>query len=138
MEMKRNQTIFHGTCSNLKRYLFLSKSIKAFQWLSKWKLLSFKTKANTNNGNERKSDIFPWSIFKLTQYLLSSRNMKRFQLLSESKFLSFMTEVNLNNGNETKSDIFPWDFVKSDTISFFYEKIWKYFNDFEIWNFSVL
>ena len=34
-----------------------------------------------------------------------------------------MTEVNLNNGNETKSDIFPWDFVKSDTISFFYEKI---------------
>ena len=41
-----------------------------------------------------------------------------------------MTEVNLKNGNETKSDIFIWDIFKSDTLSFFYQKMLKYFNDF--------
>ena len=49
-----------------------------------------------------------------------------------------MTKVNPSNGNETKSDIFPWDIFKSDTISFFYQKILKYFNDFQNRNFSVL
>ena len=49
-----------------------------------------------------------------------------------------MTNVNLNNGNETKPDIFPWDIFKSDSISFFYRNILKYFNDFQNWNFSVL
>ena len=42
-----------------------------------------------------------------------------------------MTEVNPNNGNEIKSDIFPWDIFKSDTTSFFYQKILQYFNDFQ-------
>ena len=49
------------------------------------------------------------------------------------KFLSFMTKVNPNNENEAKS----WDASKSDTISF-YQKILKYFNDFQNWDFSVL
>ena len=49
-----------------------------------------------------------------------------------------MTKVKLNNGNETKLDIFPWDIFKSDTISFFYQKILKYFNDCQKRNFSVL
>ena len=42
-----------------------------------------------------------------------------------------MTKVNPNNANEAKSDIFPWNIFKSDTISFFYQKILKYFNDFQ-------
>ena len=42
-----------------------------------------------------------------------------------------MTKVNANNGNETKLDIFPWDIFKSGTLSFFYQKILKYFNDFQ-------
>ena len=37
-----------------------------------------------------------------------------------------MTKVNPNSENETKS----WDASKSDTISF-YQKILKYFNDFQ-------
>ena len=48
-----------------------------------------------------------------------------------------MTKVNLNNENDTKSDILPWDMFKSSII-FFYQKILKYFNDFENQNFSVL
>ena len=48
-----------------------------------------------------------------------------------------MSKVNPNNGNETKSDIFPWKIFKSDTI-LFYQKILKYFNDFQNQNFSVL
>ena len=39
-----------------------------------------------------------------------------------------MTKVNSNNATETKSDIFLWDIFKSDTMSFFYQKILKYFN----------
>ena len=64
MEMKQNQTFFHGTYSNLTPYLFLLKNIKIFQWLSKSKFLSFMTKVNPNNGIETKSDIFLWDIFK--------------------------------------------------------------------------
>ena len=47
-----------------------------------------------------------------------------------------MTKVNLKNGHETKSDIFPWDMFKSVQY-LFYQKIWKYFNDFENQNFTV-
>ena len=32
--------------------------------ITKSKLLSFMTKMNPNNGNDTKSDIFPWDIFK--------------------------------------------------------------------------
>ena len=46
-----------------------------------------------------------------------------------------MTKVNPNNGNKTKSFIFPWDILKSEAISFFYQKILKYFNHFENWEF---
>ena len=41
-----------------------------------------------------------------------------------------MTKENPNSGNETKSDIFPWDKFRSDTISFFYQNMLKYFNEF--------
>ena len=46
--------------------------------------------------------------------------------------------MNPNKGKETKSDIFPQDIFKSDTISFLSKKIFKYFNDFQNQNFSVL
>ena len=54
MEMKQNETFFHGTCSNLTPCLFSSKNIKAFKCLSKSKFLSFITKLNPDNGNETK------------------------------------------------------------------------------------
>ena len=31
---------------------------------SKIEIFSFMTKVNVSNGNETKSDIFPWEIFK--------------------------------------------------------------------------
>ena len=96
------------------------------------------TKVNPNNGNETKSDFFPWDIFKSNKILFLSKNIKVFQRLSELKFLSFITKVNPNNAIETKSDIFPWDILKSDTISLFYQKILKYFNGFQNRNFSIL
>ena len=70
LEMKQNQTFFHGAYSNLTTYLFLSKNIKVLQWLSKSKFLSFMTKANPDNGNETKShfsmgDIQIWHYFLL-------------------------------------------------------------------------
>ena len=65
------------------------------------------TKVNPNNGNETKSDIFPWEIFKSDVIYFFIKEIKIFQRLSKSIFLSFMTKVNPNNGNETKSGIFP-------------------------------
>ena len=50
-EIKQTQTFFHGTDSNLTPPFFLSKYIKAFQWLSKSEFLNFMTKGNPNNGN---------------------------------------------------------------------------------------
>ena len=44
--------------------------------------------------------------------------------------------MNPNSGNKTKSDIFSWNIFKFDTISF--NRILKYFNDFQNRNFSVL
>ena len=62
--MKQNQTSFHGTYLNLTAYLFLSKHIKVFQWLSKSEFLSFITKVYPNNEKETKLDIFLYDIFK--------------------------------------------------------------------------
>ena len=49
-----------------------------------------------------------------------------------------MTKVNPNNRNETKSDIFPQNIFKSDTITFFYQKLLKYFNVFQNGNFCFM
>ena len=78
MEMKQNQTFFHGTYSNLTPYLFLLKNIKIFQWLSKSKFLSFMTKVNPNNGIETKSDIFPWNIIKSDIFFIGRKILKYF------------------------------------------------------------
>ena len=34
------------------------------------------TKVNPNNGNEKKSDIFPWDIFKSDTVSFLSKNIK--------------------------------------------------------------
>ena len=62
---------------------------------------------NPNNGNETKSNIFPWDIFKSDAISFFSKNIK----------------ASPNIGNETKSDIFPWDIFKPDTISFLSKNI---------------
>ena len=49
-----------------------------------------------------------------------------------------MTKVSPNNGHETKSDILPSDIFKFDTDHIFlYQRLLKYFNDFQNQNFSV-
>ena len=52
MEMKQNQTFFHGTYSHLTPYLSLSKIINIFQYHSKSKFLSFMTKVDPNNRSK--------------------------------------------------------------------------------------
>ena len=56
--MKQNQTFFYGTNSNLTSYLFSSKNIKVFQWLSKSKYSSFKTKMNPNTSTYSNLTLF--------------------------------------------------------------------------------
>ena len=99
------------------------------------------TKVNLDCGNEKKSDIFPWSIFKSDSISFLSKYITVFQWLSELELLSFMTKVNPNNGNETKSDNLPWDIYTSDAIFLLikkYYRILQNFNDFQNQNFSVL
>ena len=79
---------------------------------------------------------FHGTYLNLTAYLFLSTYIKVIQCLSKSEILSFMTKLNPINGNETKSDILLWDIFKSDT--FFYQKILKYFNDFQNRNSSNL
>ena len=114
------------------------------------------TEVNPNNGNETKSDIFPWDTFKSGAISFLSKNIKIFQWFLKSKFLSFIAEMNTNNENGTKSDMFPWDIFKTDAISIFYQtwcyiffyqtwyyiffcqKVLKCFHDFQNQNVSVL
>ena len=66
IEMKQNQTFFHGTYSNLTltSYLFLSKNIKVSKWLWEAKSIGFVATVKPNNGNETKSNICLCNIFK--------------------------------------------------------------------------
>ena len=64
MKLKPNQKLFDRTYSNLKSFFFIKEKIKVFQLFLKSKFLSFMPKVNPNNGNETKSDFFPWGIFK--------------------------------------------------------------------------
>ena len=70
-----NQT-FLNRASNLTPYLFSSKNIKVFQWLS---------------------------YSNLTPCLFLTKNIKALQWLSKSKFLSFITKKNPSNGNGNKT-----------------------------------
>ena len=90
-----------------------------------------------DNGNETKSDIFPWDTFKPDSiYFYLSEYYKVIEWLSKSEFLSFFTKMKPKNWNETKSDIFPWDIFKSNT--FIYPNILKYISDLQNRNFSIL
>ena len=64
MDMKQNQTFPHGTHSNLRPYFFYQNMVKYFNDFQNKQFFSFMTKMNPNNGNEKKSDVFPWDIFK--------------------------------------------------------------------------
>ena len=57
---------------------FLSKHIKVFQWVLKLTFLNFMTKVNPKNGNEIKSDIFPWDIFKSGIIFIDRKILKYF------------------------------------------------------------
>ena len=61
MEMKQNLIFYHAKYSNLTPYLIKKKSSISMRTL----IFQFcMAKMNPNNGNETKSDIFPWNIFK--------------------------------------------------------------------------
>ena len=72
------------------RHIFLSKSIKIFQRLSKSKFLSFMTERNP------KSSIFSWDIFKSDIMFDCSQYTKVFQLLSKLTSFNFIAKVNRN------------------------------------------
>ena len=78
---KTKSNIFHGTYSP---YLFLSKNVMETPcfdkkvMVSKLKLLNSMTKVNPYNGNETKSDIFPWDILKTDIIFHQSQNTKMF------------------------------------------------------------
>ena len=65
------------------------------------------TKVNQNDGNETKSDIFPWNILRSDAiFFFIKKILKHFNDSQNLKFLIFMTKVNPSNGIKTKLDIF--------------------------------
>ena len=65
MKMKQNQTSFHGIYLNLTAHIFNQNISNYFNDFQNQDFSIFLTKVNPNNGNETKSDIFPWHIFKI-------------------------------------------------------------------------
>ena len=78
MEMKQNQTSFHGTYLFVTSYLFLPKYIRVFERFLKSEFISFMTKVNPNNRNETKSDIFLRDIFKSDIIFIGRKMLKYF------------------------------------------------------------
>ena len=113
MEMKLNQTFFHWTYSNLTPYLFLLKSIKVFQWLSKSKFLSFMTKVNTKKWKWNKIRHFLMGDIQIWHIFFYQKIFKYFSDLQNQNFSALW----LKYGNETKLDIFSLGIFKS--FSFF-------------------
>ena len=71
-------------------HVFLYQEIlKYFNDFLKLNFLSFMTKVNPSNGNESKSDIFPWDIFKSDSMSFLSKNIKVFQWLFKIEFSQF-------------------------------------------------
>ena len=113
MEMKQNQTFFHWTYSNLTPYLFLLKSIKVCQGLSKSKFLSFMTKVNTKKWKWNKTRHFPMGDIQIWHIFFYQKIFKYFSDLQNQDFSALW----LKYGNETKLDIFSLGIFKS--FSFF-------------------
>ena len=81
--------------------------------------LSLMTKVSLNNGNDTKSDIFPWDIFKSDS--ISFFSSKYIKLKQRNKIKHFfMAHIQI------------WHHI------FFYQNILKYFNDFQNQNVSIL
>ena len=123
MEMRQNQTFFHGSCSNLTPYTFLSKNIEVFQWLSKSKFLSSMTKMNPDNENETKSDIYSSGTFKSDIIFVCCQNTKIFQDLH-----NWHLSISLHKWVQTKIKI-KRGMCKSDSIFVIYKMV-HYLNDF--------
>ena len=51
---------------------------------------------NPNNGNETKSDIFPWDIFKSDIIFIGSKILKYLNDFLSLVFFNFMEKVNTN------------------------------------------
>ena len=73
MEIKQNQTFFHGA-NSLWHHLFLLKKYSIISMTFKIKISQFLTTLNPNNRNETKSDIFSWEIFKSDIIFRCSQN----------------------------------------------------------------
>ena len=64
MELKQNKQFFYDTYYNLTPYVFYQKILKYFNDFQNRNFSVLVTKVNPNNGNETKSNIFPWDKFK--------------------------------------------------------------------------
>ena len=136
MEMKLNQTSFHGTYLNLTAYLFYQNILKYFNDFQNRNFSVLWLKWTQTMEMKQNQTFFHGTYSNLTPYLFLSKYIEVFQWLSKSKFLNFMTKVNPNNWNETKSDICPRCIFKYDII-FIGHKILKNINDFYNWHFSI-
>ena len=76
---------------------------------------------NPNNGNETKSNIFPWDIFKSDAISFFSKILKQVQTSEMKQNQTFF--------HGAYSNLTPY---------LFYQKILKHFNDFQSRNFSVV
>ena len=59
-------------------------------------------KVRPKNGNETKSDVFPWNIFKSVTICFFIKKYQNISMISKMKFLNFMTKVNPSTRIETK------------------------------------
>ena len=110
----KSNKIRYFSNSSLTSYLFLSKNIKVFQWLSKSEFLSFVTKVNPNNENENETNqtFFHETYSNLTSFFISHKIPKCF-----NDFFNWHFSISLQKWAQTiKWNKIKRGICKSDSI----------------------
>ena len=115
MEMKQNQTFFYGTYSNLSPYLFLSKYIEVFQWLSKSKFLNFMPKVNPKMKMKQNQTFFLGTYSNLTLFFIVCKILNYF-----NHFYYWYFSISLQNWAQSRKwNKTTHDMCKCDSIFLF-------------------
>ena len=89
------------------------------------KFPNFMAKINSTNGNEIKSDIFPWDLFECDIAFHCFSNIKTFEWLLESGIFQFhcKSEYKQVKWNKIERDIFKSD-SNLTTLGIYFDKVY--------------
>ena len=133
MEIKHNQTSFHGAYLNLIAYLFYQNILKYFNDFKNYNFSVLWLKWTQTMEMKQSQTFFHGTYSNVTLYLFLSKYIEVFQ------FLEICSILWLKNQKKWK-----WNKIRNFSMGhiqiwhFFHQNILKYLSDFQNWNFWIL